>query len=71
MFIRGSFLCSKCGSNVAGSWNGVINAVTFGTMEGDPELHPDQHTFVGSRTPWKKIADGLPENDEYPPETTV
>ena len=58
-------------SNVAGSWNGVINAVTFDTMESDPELHPDQHTFVGSRTPWKKIADGLPENEEYPPETTV
>ena len=67
----GFCFCSKCGSNVAGSWNGVINAVTFGTMEGDPELHPDQHIFVGSRAPWIKIADGLPENDEYPPETII
>jgi len=67
----GFCFCSKCGSNVAGSWNGVINAVTFGTMEGDPELHPDRHIFVGSRAPWIKIADGLPENDEFPPETIV
>jgi len=67
----GFCFCSKCGSNVAGSWNGVINAVTFGTMEGDPELHPDRHIFVGSRAPWIKIADGLPENDEYPPETII
>ena len=53
------------------SWIGVINAVTFGAMEGDPELHPDQHIFAGSRAPWIKIAEGLPENDEYPPETIV
>jgi len=67
----GLCFCSKYGSNVAGCWDGVINAVTFGTMEGDPELHPDQHIFVGSRAPWIKIADGLPENDEYPPDTIV
>ena len=60
-----------CVSNVAGSWNGVINAVTFGTMEADPELHPDRHIFVGSRALWIKIADGLPENDEFPPQTIV
>jgi len=59
------------GSNVAGSWNGVVNAVTFGAMEADPERHPDQHIFVGSRASWIKIADGLWKNDEFPPQTIV
>ena len=52
-----------CGSNVTGSWNGVINAVIFGAMEADPERHPDRHIFVGSRAPWIKIADSLCKND--------
>ena len=34
-------------------------------MEGDPEVHPDQHIFVGSKAPWIEIGDNLPQNDEY------
>ena len=65
----GGFLfCSKCGSNVAGSWKGEICQATFGTMQGDPEVHPNQHIFVGSRAPWLDIGDDLPQNDEYPPD---
>jgi hypothetical protein len=65
----GGFLfCSKCGSNVAGSWKGEICQATFGTMQGDPEVHPNQHIFVGSKAPWLDIGDDLPQNDEYPPD---
>ena len=60
-----------CGSKVAGSWHGVINTITFGAMEADPERHPDQYIFVGSRAPWIKIADGLCKNNEYPRQTIV
>ncbi|MFT5220196.1 MAG: hypothetical protein ACI822_003104 [Gammaproteobacteria bacterium] len=62
----GFCFCSQCGSNVAGTWNGVIIAVTFGSMEGDPEIYPDQHIYVGSKASWATIDDGLPESDEYP-----
>ena len=42
----GGFLfCSQCGSNVARSWKGEICQVTFGTMEGDPEV-PPINTFL-------------------------
>ena len=48
----------------------IINAVTLGTMQGDPEIHPDRHIFVASKAPWVKIADGLPEHEDYPPAST-
>jgi hypothetical protein len=55
-------------ANVVGSWKGVICQVTFGTMEGDPEVYPNQHIFVASRAPWIEIGDNLPQNAEYPPD---
>ena len=64
----GFCFCSLFGSNVAGTWNRVINAVTFGSMEGNPEIHPDQHIFVGSKAPWITITDDLAQNDKYPPD---
>lgn len=65
----GGFLfCSRCGSNVAGSWKGEICQVTYGTMEGDPEAHPREHIFVGSKASWIDIGDGLPQHEEYPPD---
>ena len=64
---EGYSFCSNCGSNVAAVWKGEVIQVTFGTIEGDPELHPDQHIFVGSKAPWDKITDDLPQNHEWPP----
>ena len=63
----GYCFCSNCGSSLAGSWKGKIVQVTFGTMEGDPEVHPDQHIFVGSKASWDTIADDLPQNEKWPP----
>jgi hypothetical protein len=63
----GYCFCSKCGSNLATSWKGEIIQVSFGTMEGDPEVLPDQHIFVGSKASWITITDDLPQNDEFPP----
>ncbi len=65
----GYCFCSNCGSNVAASSKGVIIQVTFGTMEGDPEVYPDEHIFVGSKAPWTSITDELPQHDEWPPDS--
>ena len=65
----GYCFCSKCGSNVAASSKGVVIQVTFGTMEGDPEVYPDEHIFVGSKASWVNINDGLPQHDEWPPDS--
>ena len=64
----GFVFCSRCGSNVAGSWKGDICQVTFGTMQGDPEILPEKHIFVGSKASWVTIGDDLPQYDEYPPD---
>ncbi|MEM7561951.1 MAG: hypothetical protein AAF353_02755 [Pseudomonadota bacterium] len=58
--------CSPCRrAHDAGCWKGVINAVTLGTMQGEAEIHPGQHIFTGSKAPWIKITDGMPEYEAY------
>ena len=66
----GGFLfCSRCGSNVAGSWKGEICQVTYGTMQtGLNEAPPRDHIFVGSKAAWMDIGGDLPQHDEYPPD---
>jgi len=54
---------------VAASWKGEIIQVTFGTMEGDPEVYPNQHIFIGSKAPWDNVSDDLPQNEEWPPDS--
>jgi hypothetical protein len=38
-------------------------------MEGDPEIYPDEHIFVGSKAPWVNINDDFPQHDEWPPDS--
>ena len=56
--------CSKCGSNVAATWEGEVLEVTLGTLEGDPGINPDYHQHVGSKAPWHEITDGKTQYDE-------
>jgi hypothetical protein len=39
-----------------------------GNLEGDPGIRPQCHIFVGSKAPWYRINDDLPQHEEYPPE---
>jgi hypothetical protein len=39
-----------------------------GNLEGDLNLRPEAHWFVGSKAPWYTITDELPRHEEYPEE---
>jgi hypothetical protein len=62
--------CSVCGSSLFGAeWpEGDEVAIRLGSLDGDPGIRPEFHTFVGSKAPWDDIPDdGLPRYDEgYP-----
>ena len=59
--------CSVCGSTLGGAEDGRINAVTLGTVEGDPGIRPRSHIFVGSKAIWHEISDSLPQFEDWPP----
>ncbi|HEV8250347.1 MAG TPA: GFA family protein [Gaiellaceae bacterium] len=55
--------CSVCGSSLfGGDWpDGPEVSVRFGSLEGDPGIRPEYHTFVASAAPWDTLPDdGLP-----------
>ena len=41
--------CSKCGSTLCGTFDGVVHGVTLGCVNGDPEIEIRMHIFVGSK----------------------
>lgn len=59
--------CGECGSTLAGTEKARVNAITLGTVEGDPGIRPESHIFVSSGAQWYDITDGLPQFDERPP----
>ena len=64
----GWYFCRVCGSSLAAINDGKLDAVTLGTVEGDPGVRPSSHIFVASRAPWVEIMDTLPQFDEWPPD---
>ena len=62
--------CGECGSSLfGGDWpHGEEISVRLGSLDGDPEIRPQYHTFVGSRAPWDELPDdGLPRYEELNP----
>jgi len=62
--------CGECGSSLfGGDWpHGEEISVRLGSLDGDPEIRPQYHTFVGSRAPWDELSDdGLPRYEELNP----
>lgn len=55
--------CSVCGSSLfGGTWReGPEVSIRLGTVDGDPGIRPQYHTFVASRAPWDEITDNLPQ----------
>jgi hypothetical protein len=39
-----------------------------GPLEGELNVRPQAHIFVGSKAPWYTITDDLPRHEEFPPE---
>ena len=47
--------CRTCGSTLCGILDGKVHGVTLGTVDGDPGVQIEMHTFVGSKAPWDHI----------------
>ena len=56
--------CVDCGSTLAGTEEGLVSSIALGTVEGDPNIKPGSHIYVGSKAPWFDITDDLPQFDE-------
>jgi hypothetical protein len=61
--------CSVCGSSLfGGTWpEGPEVSIRLGTVDGDPGIRPQYHTFVGSKAVWDEILDDLPRYDGLKP----
>jgi hypothetical protein len=62
--------CSVCGSSLfGGTWPGGEEvSIRLGSLNGDPGIRPQYHSFVGSRAPWDEVPeDGLPRYEGPPP----
>lgn len=61
--------CATCGSSLfGGTWpEGPEVSIRLGSVDGDPGIRPQLHTWVGSRAPWDVIADDLPQHEEGAP----
>ena len=64
--------CSVCGSSLfGGSWpEGPEVSIRFGTLDGDPGIRPQVHTFVADKAHWNEILDDLPRHAGMPPAHT-
>jgi hypothetical protein len=63
--VRRTF-CKRCGSTlqfIRESRPGSFS-LALGTLDDDPGIQPSAHIFVGSKAPWFRITDGLPQHDE-------
>jgi hypothetical protein len=62
--------CSVCGSSLfGGHWpDGDEVSIRLGSLDGDPVIRPQYHSFVNSRAPWDEVPeDGLPHYGDAPP----
>jgi arginase len=62
--------CSVCGSSLfGGTWpDGPEVSVRLGSLDGDPGIRPQYHSFTDSKAPWDRLpADGLPRYPGPPP----
>lgn len=64
--------CEVCGSSLfGGTWpDGDEISIRLGTVEGDPGIRPQHHTWVSEKAAWDEITDALPQHPEgLPPES--
>jgi hypothetical protein len=60
--------CSVCGSNLISTYDNDPTkiGVPLGGLEQAPTNAPEGHIFVGSKSPWFNITDGLPQYELWP-----
>ena len=61
--------CSICGSTLCGISANKVHGVTLGTVDGDPGVQIDMHTFVGSKAAWDHIGGSAPQFKEACPKS--
>ena len=64
---EGLLFCKICGSTLCGTFNGVIQGVTLGCVNGEPEIEIGMHIYVASKANWEIIPDGVIKYQEGPP----
>ena len=67
----GIAFCRTCGSTLCGIFDGKVHGVTLGTVDGDPGVQIEIHTYVGSKAPWDHIGGSAPQFEERPPSSTA
>jgi hypothetical protein len=66
--------CRVCGSSLfGGTWpEGPEVSIRLGTLDDDPGIRPQYHSFAADVPPWDRLPDdGLPRYDGPPPSTSV
>lgn len=58
--------CNRCGSTLAATVGGAVGYIALGTVDGDPEVKPESHVFVGSGAVRHDIGDILPGHEDWP-----
>lgn len=55
--------CAVCGSSLfGGKWpEGAEVSIRLGTVDGNPGIRPQYHTYVGSKAAWEDILDDRPQ----------
>jgi hypothetical protein len=64
--------CRVCGSSLfGGTWpDGPEVSIRLGTLDDDPGIRPQYHSFAGDVPPWDRLPDdGLPRYPGPPPST--
>lgn len=64
--------CRLCGSSLfGGTWPaGPEVSIRFGSLDDDPGIRPQYHSFTASKPPWEEICDdGLARHEARSPST--
>jgi hypothetical protein len=66
----GTAFCRRCGSAVPRvSAARKFATVPAGSLDGNPQITPGAHIFVGSKAPWFEITDEVQRYEELPPQS--
>ncbi len=59
--------CGNCGSTLQALFEAEPDVLylALGTINGDPKCRPSYHIFVGSKAPWYRITDDLPQYESW------